>query len=109
MTPRMLAALTGAPDPLTTVTGMPESFTACANSFAGRAWSPFFDPTRIVRVTCVIRASSRRWCGWSSGLLSRNGGFDESEGAGAVEVAEHVRRQQDDAGTAIGRVVLDAI
>ena len=53
-----LAALTGAPEPLEIVTGMPESFAACAKSFAGRACSPFDDPTRIVRLASVMRVSS---------------------------------------------------
>ena len=50
MTPRMLAALTGAPASFEIVTGMPESFAACANSFAGRACRPCDDPMRTVRV-----------------------------------------------------------
>src|SRR6476619_943134 len=120
MTPRMLAALTGLPESFARVTGMPASFAACANSFAGRACSPWDEPIRTVRemagmwtslsLLCRCRWRSAWWCEvcgrrWPPGSSDRV--TDQREGARAVHIREDVGREKHDGRPAHGRIPLD--
>src|SRR5690606_3307139 len=98
MTPRMLAALTGAPSPLAIVTVWPEFLAASENSFAGRACRPWEDAMVTVRVAMVFP-----FVGGAAGADPSEGVLNERERPRAIAIARDVGGERHDGDPARGR------